>query len=268
MELAKIRNKALQAKQLQDEESSKSDAQILPPAPESAENTATAELAEPITITAPETVEAEEPAILDNLPQPASSPLAESKIPKPAFDPLALIMAGRAAMQTPDEQEQEADNDLALTNANNELYEDFLCFTLAGEEYGINIVEIKEIIKVRELTEVPRTPDFIDGVLSLRGVIVPVLDMRKRMEMPAGDPSQHQRIIIVKNGESLTGLRVDRVTGVARITESCRETTPGVLDGTARDFVSGIGRYDASMLILLDIAAVIDFNLDEVQSHA
>lgn len=178
------------------------------------------------------------------------------------FDPLAVILAGRENAETGWSVAESEDNRVETTETVNN-FEEFLCFMLAGEEYGVNIMEIKEIIKPRELTEVPRTPQFVDGVLSLRGVIVPVIDMRNRLDMPAvGDQSQ-ERIVIVRSGDSLTGLKVDRVTGVVRIADTARESTPGVLDGAARDFVSGIGRSDGRMIIILDVESIMGFSFGE-----
>jgi purine-binding chemotaxis protein CheW len=144
------------------------------------------------------------------------------------------------------------------------VFEEFLCFRLGDEEYGINIMEIKEIIKPRELTEVPRTPGFVDGVLSLRGVIVPVFTMRKRLGMTLDYDGSQERIVIVRCGDGLHGLRVDRVTDVVKIAKTDREATPSMLEGVAREFVSGIGRTGKRMLIILDICKVVDTALGEV----
>lgn len=175
--------------------------------------------------------------------------------PPVRFNPLATILAGRVADSQSEQQIVPVD---VVPDQDQEACQEFLCFRLYGEEYGINIMEIKEIIKPRELTEVPRAPGFIDGILSLRGVIVPVIDMRKRLGLPNDSAAPHQRIVIVKQADSLTGLRVDEVTGVVRILESRRETTPAALEGIDRDFVSGIGRTDNRMVILLDIGTVAD----------
>ncbi len=197
----------------------------------------------------------EVPSGLVSFPGPAA---IRPVVPTPRFDPLARILSGRlqdsCAVASAAEQ-----TDRALESEVPEaVYEEFLCFRLGAEEYGINIMEIKEIIKPRELTEVPRTPDFVDGVLSLRGVIVPVFAMRRRLGMSLEyDPGQ-ERIIIVRCGEGLHGLRVDRVTDVVRIPAGTCEAAPTVLDGVAREFVSGIGRTGDRMVIVLDICKVVD----------
>lgn len=178
------------------------------------------------------------------------------------FDPLALILQGRE--QDCAEYDEMSNEEQTSAQADLEdLYEEFLCFKLGDEEYGINIMEIKEIIKPRELTEVPRMPSYLDGVLSLRGVIVPVYALRRRLNMPLDHERSPERIIIVRCDESLYGLRVDQVTDVVRIATGQRETAPSVLEGAARDFVAGIGRTGERMIIIMDVPRVVDTCLGE-----
>ena len=180
------------------------------------------------------------------------------------FDPLARILAGREHDCIVVAGPSDAELEQQQPEVNEAVFEEFLCFRLGDEEYGINIMEIKEIIKPRELTEVPRVPGFVDGVLSLRGVIVPVFTMRKRLGMPLEYDAGQERIVIVRCGDALHGLRVDRVTDVVKIARTDREATPSVLEGVAREFVSGIGRAGKRMLIILDICKVVDTALGEV----
>jgi len=101
-------------------------------------------------------------------------------------------------------------------------------------------------------------------VLSLRGVIVPVFMLRKRLGMSLEYEGNQERIIIVRSGDGLYGLRVDRVIDVIRIGQENREAAPSVLEGAAREFVAGIGRTGSRMVIVLDIGKVIDTALEEV----
>lgn len=174
------------------------------------------------------------------------------------IDPLDIILAGRAAAG--------CDDDLPLASegqAVTELseYEEILCFRISDEIYGINIMELKEIIKPRETTEVPRAPAFIMGVISLRGVIIPVFNMRERLGLPLGEHSGRERIVIAKRNEGFTGLLVDEVIQVVRIGKEGREPVPAVLEGIDRDFVCGIGRTGTMMIILLNVASLTDINL-------
>jgi len=175
-----------------------------------------------------------------------------------SFDPIALLLAGRAAAGY-DEETPLASPDGTETEQVD--YHEFLCFRVASEQYAINIMEIKEIIKPREVTEVPRVPAFISGVLSLRGIIIPVFAMGTRLQLaPAGEPGK-ERIIVVSKGEELFGLAVDEVLQVVRVQDSAIEQPPLVLDGIDRDFVQGIGRHDSRMLILLNLAHILDISL-------
>jgi len=190
---------------------------------------------------------------------PGPAPIHSSIAPVP-FDPLAVILAGRQADQVLADIDLQPQNH-AQTVAGEDVYQEFLCFLLGDEEYGINIMEIKELIKPRELTEVPRAPHFVDGIISLRGVIVPVIDLRKRLGLQGQRSTAQQRIIIVRQRDGYSGLRVDSVTGVVRIADHRRETTPAALEGIDREFVAGIGRTDSRMVILLDIQNVADLEL-------
>lgn len=191
-------------------------------------------------------------------PVPVSPGIAAQR-----FDPLAVILSGRERDREGGRvREEHVEHELQLAAPEQE-YEEFLCFRLGSEEYGVNIMEIKEIIKPRELTDVPRMPQYVDGVLSLRGVIVPVFTMRRRLAMSMEYDRSQERIIIVRCDDGLHGLRVDRVTDVVRISNEHREATPAVLEGVAREFVAGIGRSGNRMVIILDITKVIDTALGE-----
>lgn len=174
-------------------------------------------------------------------------------------DPLEVILAGREAAGCNDDSPLTFEGESPQAMADN--YEEILCFQVSDEIYGINIMELKEIIKPREATEVPRTPSFILGVISLRGVIIPVLDMRDRLGLAKRPQSGRERIVVVKHKEGFAGLLVDEIIQVVRIGKSDFEPAPGVLEGNDRDFVSGIGRNGAMMVILLNVAQIADINL-------
>lgn len=248
MELARIRTKSRQ------------EAVVEAAKPASAESVQlTIENESPPALSLPEELP-DMPTVPVSFPGPV---VTRPTVSAPCFDPLTRILAGREQDRSATETSDERSGRQAQTEEADLVYEEFLCFRLGDEEYGINIMEIKEIIKPRELTEVPRTPDFVDGVLSLRGVIVPVFAMRKRLGMQLDYDSGQERIIIVRCGEGLHGLRVDRVTDVIKIAAGSREATPPMLEGVARDFVSGIGRTGSRMVIILDICKVVDTALGE-----
>jgi purine-binding chemotaxis protein CheW len=248
MELAKIRNKSLREAQ--------SDQGIGTSAEGAAGNAA-----QPVTAhTPPALTYSAEGAfhIPETVSFPGPAPVRHTPQPTVKFDPLELILAGRASASAlttdleviPDSPDPATDLEMIAD------YEELLCFRLANEEYGVNIMEIKEIIKPRELTEIPRAPEFVSGVISLRGMIVPVINMRKRLGMPGEALASRTRIIIVKTSEGFSGLHVDEVTGVVKIASSAIEPPPPVLNGIDRDFVSCIGRVENRMIIALETSNV------------
>lgn len=174
------------------------------------------------------------------------------------FDPLEILLAGRASSGYGENLDFSVVDDVENEALD---YHEFLCFRVCREQYAINIMEIKEIIKPREITEVPRSPDFIKGVLSLRGIIIPVFNMMRRLHLESVENSLRERIIVVSRGEELFGIQVDEVLQVVRIPEGSIEAPPAVLEGIDRDFVLGIGRYSSGMLILLNMGSILDVSL-------
>jgi purine-binding chemotaxis protein CheW len=172
--------------------------------------------------------------------------------------PLDVILAGREAAG--------CGEDLPRTYVDQEqivsdTYHEFLCFRVSDEIYGVNIMDIKELIKPREVTEVPRAPSFVSGVISLRGTIIPIIDMLVRLGLKHGTATGRERVIVVRHGNTFSGLLVDEIIQVVRIAQECLENTPTVLEGIDRDFVSGIGRADGRMIILLNLENIADINL-------
>jgi len=174
------------------------------------------------------------------------------------FDPAALILAGRQsagpASAVVETQQQDA------TAISGEVLK-YLRFRVADEEYGVSLLEIREIIKLRDVTEVPGMPDFVTGVLSLRGIIIPVFDLRLRLGLGANEAPGRERIIVTRMQERIFGLIVDEVFQVINLSVAAIEGAPAVLEGIDREFVSGIGRHGQRMLILLDLEKIVDISL-------
>jgi purine-binding chemotaxis protein CheW len=185
------------------------------------------------------------------LPQESVSSVVAGKTSK-GFSPVDVIIAGRQASEESSDQSGEVTHSVA------EELEEYLCFRVASEEYAISIMEIKEIIKPREVTEVPRAPKFVLGVISLRGLIVPIMDMRARLSLFCTEVSSRERIVVIHREAGFCGLLVDEVIQVARIAKSAIEEPPAVLDGIDRAFVKGLGHYDSRMIILLDLETILD----------
>jgi purine-binding chemotaxis protein CheW len=148
------------------------------------------------------------------------------------------------------------------TDIEQDSYMEFLCFKVSDEVYGIDIMDIKELIKPREVTEVPRAPSFVSGVISLRGVIIPIIDMLDRLGLARETDTGRERVIVVKQGESFCGLLVDEIIQVVRVVRNDIEAAPTVLEGIDRDFVTGIGRAAGRMIILLNLGNIINIHLN------
>jgi purine-binding chemotaxis protein CheW len=199
-----------------------------------------------------------------NEAQPVENGIAPLPAPPEAagrFDPMAVLRAGREASRA---GEDEAAELTAAVATPGEGLQEFLCFRVSGEMYAINIMAVKEIIRPREVTEIPRAPGFVSGVLSLRGIIIPVFNMRLRLGLPEAEKSGRERIVVVTKGEEFFGILVDEVTQVVKISGETIEKPPAVLDGIDRDFVSGIGRFNGQMLIVLNQEKILDISLGEV----
>jgi len=138
---------------------------------------------------------------------------------------------------------------------------EWLTFPLGDEEYALDIEGVSEIIKPREITDIPRVPEFILGVISLRGIIIPVFDLKRRLKMGTGDLTPASRIIVCQQDDRTVGLLVDSIRQVVRIPVSGVEPPPAVLTGLDREFVEGVGRVDGRILIQLDLGNVLNAEL-------
>jgi purine-binding chemotaxis protein CheW len=123
-------------------------------------------------------------------------------------------------------------------------------FFLAGERYGIDIALINEIIRQSEITCIPRTPMEIEGVINLRGKIVPIMNLRRRMGLPPTENTSSTRIIVVALDDQIVGIIVDRVEGVVRIPESQIEPPSQLITRRDQEYVRGVGKAGEQMIIL------------------
>jgi purine-binding chemotaxis protein CheW len=125
-------------------------------------------------------------------------------------------------------------------------------FRVGEEEYALDILRVQEIIRVQQLTRVPNSPDFVDGVINLRGKVIPVIALRKRFALKPSNHGKETRIIVVEIKGTVLGLIVDSVSEVLRIPISTVELPPR-LGKVEREYVSGVGKLDNRLLILLDV---------------
>lgn len=138
----------------------------------------------------------------------------------------------------------------------------FLSFFLGDEEYAIEILKVQEIIGLMSITPVPKMPDYIRGVLNLRGKIVPIMDLRMRFNFQAIEDTEETCIIVLQDGDYQMGVVVDKVSEVADIDSSQIEEVPSVGVTGKSDFLSGIGKVKDSVRMIVDVHEVL-FNVPE-----
>jgi purine-binding chemotaxis protein CheW len=125
-------------------------------------------------------------------------------------------------------------------------------FFVDGEEFGIEILRVQEIIRLQELTRVPNSPDFMAGVINLRGRVIPVISLRKRFGLAERASDKQARIVVTELHGNVLGFIVDSVSEVLRL-ESKAVTPPPRLNKVEREFVSGVGNVNNRLLILLNL---------------
>lgn len=152
----------------------------------------------------------------------------------------------------------------------------FLTFFLAGEEYGLEILKVHEIIGMMPITPVPRTPSHVKGVINLRGKVIPIVDMRLKLEMEAEETTDQTCIIVVQANSLDIGTIVDKVSEVLDIAAGDIDDAPSFGATVNSDYILGIGKSEGKVKLLLDIdkvlcsedLAVMDLKQDETVSQA
>lgn len=135
-------------------------------------------------------------------------------------------------------------------------------FSLGQEEYGVDILQVKEIKRLTEITRVPNAPDHVEGVINLRGNIIPVVDLHKRFELGTVEATDESRIVIVNVQDITVGITVDAVSEVITLDESSLAPPPPLVAGIEASFIEAIGKLKDRLLILLNMDRIL--GLDEV----
>jgi len=128
-------------------------------------------------------------------------------------------------------------------------------FLLKDEEFGFDIMSVQEIIRLPKMAKVPRTPEYVDGIANLRGVVLPVIDMRTRFGMERAQETDRTRVLVVDIDGVKTGLRVDRVRQVTRVMRSEIEPPPAAIRGTSSDYLEGVVKLDKGQRIIMALNA-------------
>ncbi len=126
-------------------------------------------------------------------------------------------------------------------------------FSIGDEEFGVEILKVQEIIRMLEITKVPKAPPFVEGVINLRGKVIPILDLRKRFGLDSRSHDKNTRIIVIEINSMIVGFIVDSVSEVLRLPANTVEPPPPVVAGLDSDYISGVGKLEDRLLIMLDL---------------
>jgi len=149
----------------------------------------------------------------------------------------------------------------------------YVLFELAGQEYGVNVQQVLSIERIPEITRVPRTPDFVVGVMNLRGEVLPVIDLRKRFKLESFQEKEvqreQQRIIVVKLEEITVGMVVDMVRDVLNISTDQIEPPPSLVGGIQAEYLDGMAKMGDRVMVLLNLEKTLSqkemMELDELR---
>jgi len=140
------------------------------------------------------------------------------------------------------------------------------CFRVGAELYALDIMRVKEIIRPQKLTPVPKAPSFIEGVINLRGSVIPVTDMRKRFDQPIDEDTRKNRIIICALSRRNIGLLVDEVKEVKRFTRKEIAPSPQFIQGAQADYFLGVARRDDDLILVVDLEKVLSSE-EKIELH-
>ena len=130
-------------------------------------------------------------------------------------------------------------------------------FRLGKKEYGIDILKVQEINRIAEITRIPQSPDFVEGVINLRGNVIPIIDLRKRFHMPEREHDRQTRIVVGEIEGRTVGFIVDAVSEVIRLPANSVEPPPKIVADQQVEYIKGVGKLDDRLLMLLDIDKIL-----------
>ena len=140
-------------------------------------------------------------------------------------------------------------------DAHDELIQ-LVSFCLGQEEFGIDILKVQEINRMVEITKVPQAPNYCEGVINLRGKVIPVVNLRKKFDLDVQEWDKNTRILVCDVNGNVIGMIVDSVEEVLKVPKSSIEPPPSVVGSVSSDYINGIAKLDERLLIFLDISRI------------
>ena len=198
-------------------------------------------------------VSKEKPAVSASS-KPTPAPVKKSE----AVSPTAQKSAGELAVKEKSALAPKADNSVALARKKEEVVESeeihqVLVFTIDGGSYGVSVLPIRSIIKPLPVFVVPGTPEFIKGLINLRGEVIPVFDLRTRFGLPQKDFDDHTRFVVVETQEKVGGLVVDEIKGVKSVPESCFGKPSRVVMDMDNRYLSSVANFEEDIILILNL---------------
>ena len=140
-------------------------------------------------------------------------------------------------------------------------------FSIGGEEFGVDILKVQEIIRMLDITRVPKATEFVEGVINLRGKVIPIIDLRKRFGLASKGHDKNTRIIVIDINDMIVGFIVGSVSEVLRIPADTVEPPSPVVAGLDSEYISGVGKLDDRLLIFLDLDRLLSQEERDVLSQ-
>lgn len=147
-------------------------------------------------------------------------------------------------------------------NQQNSGLEQMVTFNLGQEEFGVNILQVQEINRMVEITEVPQTEHYVEGIINLRGKVIPIINLRKKFDMPEKEYDHRTRIVVVDVGGETVGMVVDGVSEVLRVPVGSLEETPRLVagdggNGSGAEYIRAVVKLESRILIYLNLESIV-----------
>ncbi|TXJ46815.1 chemotaxis protein CheW [Brachyspira pilosicoli] len=159
-------------------------------------------------------------------------------------------------------EQQPIENKVDVENSIN-----LVTFKLGNNEYAIDIMQAKEIIKMEKITLIPNAPDYVEGVINLRGNIIPIVDLKKRFNLEENDGEKNTGIIIVKIDDVDMGIIIDAISKVVSIVTSNIQPPPPMLSGIGQKYIKGVAKLEDKLLVVLDLEKLIVGDDDDIEEN-
>ena len=148
-------------------------------------------------------------------------------------------------------------NENAFSGQTDELLQ-LVSFNIGSEEFGVDILKVQEINRMVEITRVPQAPHYVEGVINLRGKVIPIVDLRKRFNLEVKEYDKNTRIVVVDISGNIMGMVVDSVSEVLRLPSNTIEPPPEIVASINSEYIKGVAKLEDRLLIFLDLSKVID----------